>query len=121
MAQAREAEVALVIDELQEAFPGSSVCLLTRTGSLYAGRVPADVNRETFAAMMAVMHGASETGTAGLGEELLTAELRLKTGTVFVLAAGKKMLLCAHIKQAAPLDGSHAKLTAAAARLGALF
>ena len=121
MAQAREAEVALVIDEIQEAFPGSSVALLTRTGSLYAGRVPADVDRETFSAMMAVMHGASEAGTAELGEELLTAELRLKTGAVFVLGAGKKMLLCAHFKDSSALGGSQAKLASAAARLGALF
>jgi predicted regulator of Ras-like GTPase activity (Roadblock/LC7/MglB family) len=121
MGQGREAEVALVIDELQEAFPGSSVALLTRTGSLYAGRVPPDVNRETFAAMMAVMHGASETGTAELGEELVTAELRLTNGAVFVVGAGKKMLLCAHFKDGAALDGSRAKLSSAAARLGALF
>jgi len=121
MSQAREAEVERVLDELQEAFPGSSVSLLTRTGTLYAGRAPADVNRETFAAMMAVLHGASETGTAELGEELVAAELRLKSGAVFVVGAGKKMLLCVHFKDAAALDAARSKLATAATRLAALF
>jgi predicted regulator of Ras-like GTPase activity (Roadblock/LC7/MglB family) len=121
MVQARDSEVTQVLEELQDALPGASVAVLTRAGSLFAGRTPPEVDRETFSAMMAVMHGAGESGTAELGEELVWAEARLKAGAVIVLSAGRKMILCAYLKDSTALEGARARLAQAASRLAPLF
>lgn len=121
MSQAREAAVNEVLEDLHGALKGASCALVSRSGSVFAGKVPAAVNRESFAAMVAVMHGAAETGTADLGDEMLEVEARLRSGALVSLAAGRKMLLVVHLPEAAAADGARPKLQDAANRLAALF
>ena len=49
---------------LQAALAGSSCALVSRSGSLFAGQVPEAVNRESYAAMFAVAHGAAAPSPA---------------------------------------------------------
>lgn len=121
MSQARETAVAEVLEDLQGALKAASCALVSRSGSVFAGKVPAAVNRESFAAMVAVMHGAAEKGTADLGDEMLEVQARLKVGVLVSLAAGRKMLLVVHLPDAAAVDGARGKLQDAAKRLAALF
>jgi predicted regulator of Ras-like GTPase activity (Roadblock/LC7/MglB family) len=117
----RDAAVADILDDLHAALPGASVALLSRGGGIFAGRVPAEVNRESYAALLAVMHGAGETGTLELHDELVDVEARLTKGVVIIKGAGKKMLLAAHLPDIAAADKARTLLQDAAARLASLF
>lgn len=121
MSQARDAAVREVLDDLQGELPGASVALVSRSGSIFAGKTPPSVNRESYAAMLAVTFGAAEAGTAELGDEFVSVEARLKGGAVVCLAAGRKMMLAAHLPSAAALEGARGKLQDAAKRLADLF
>jgi predicted regulator of Ras-like GTPase activity (Roadblock/LC7/MglB family) len=117
----RDAAVADILDDLQAALPGASVGLISRSGAFFAGRAPMEANRESYAALLAVMHGAGEAATLDLHDGVVDVEARLSKGAVLVVGAGKKMLLAAHLLEAAATDKARAKLQEAAGRLAALF
>jgi predicted regulator of Ras-like GTPase activity (Roadblock/LC7/MglB family) len=118
---ARDAEVRQLLEDLEGDFAGSSATLITRSGSVFAGRAPPGASHESFAAMMAVLHGASETGTQELGGALETVEAHLASGAVIVASAGGKMILVFHVKDASDTAGARSRVKDAGKRLAALF
>jgi predicted regulator of Ras-like GTPase activity (Roadblock/LC7/MglB family) len=118
---ARDDEVRTLLSDLEGAFAGSAAALLTRAGSVFAGRTPTGAGRESFGAMMAVLHGASETGTQELGEPLETVEAHLSKGVVMLAAAGPKMILALHVKDGADAATARARVKDTGARLARLF
>ena len=121
MSGARDAEVRQQLESLEAAFAGSSAAILTRAGSFFAGHVPGSAGRESFGAMMAVLHGASETGTQELGDALETVEAHLTKGTVIIGSAGSKMLLVLHLKDRSDAQAARGKVKEAGQRLAQLF
>ncbi len=121
MSGARDGEVRQLLEDLEQSFPGSSCALLTRAGSVFAGRAPAGAGRESFGAMMAVLHGASETGTQELGDALETVEAHLAKGVVLIAAAGPKMILVLYVKDGQHSGAARSKVKETGQRLGALF
>ena len=121
MTGSRDAEVRQQLEDLETTFPGSTATLLTRAGSLFAGRAPGESGRESFGAMMAVLHGASETGTQELGDPLQTVEAHLAKGVVIIAPAGKKMILVLHVPDGADGGAARSKVKDAGNRLARLF
>jgi predicted regulator of Ras-like GTPase activity (Roadblock/LC7/MglB family) len=121
MSSAREGAVRDMLEELERSVPGSTAALLTRSGSLFAGRTPHDAPREPYAAMMAVLHGASEAGAAEMGEELHFVQIHTSKGAVFVTGAGRKMLLVLHVPDSAAAEAAAKQVRAAGPRLAELF
>jgi predicted regulator of Ras-like GTPase activity (Roadblock/LC7/MglB family) len=121
MSDARDKAVVEVLTDLEAEVKGSSAALVLRSGSLFAGRAPPAVNRETYAAMAAVMAGAAETGTADLGDPVLFVEVRLSVGALLEAPAGAKLLLVLHLPDASALAAASGKLTSAARRIAELF
>jgi predicted regulator of Ras-like GTPase activity (Roadblock/LC7/MglB family) len=121
MSDARDKAIIEVLADLEGEVKGSSAALVMRSGSLYAGRAPPAVNRETYAAMAAVMAGAAETGTADLGDAVQLVEVRLKAGALLEAPVGEKLLLLLHLPDASALGTAAALLPQAAKRLAALF
>lgn len=121
MSGARDDEVRQVLADLEGAFSGGSAVLLTRAGSIFAGNAPAGVSRESFGAMMAVLHGASETGTQELGEPLESVEAHLSAGSVIVAPAGGKMILVLHLKDSSDAAAARQRVKEAGKRLEPLF
>jgi len=110
-----------VLEGLEGSFAGSTAALLTRAGSVFAGRAPGGAGRESFAAMMAVLHGASETGTQELGDPLESVEAHLSKGAVIVAPAGNKMILVLHVADGADATAARSKVKDAGKRLAGLF
>lgn len=121
MSEARDRAIGEVLSDLEASLKGSSAALVMRSGSLFAGRAPPAVNRETYAAMAAVMVGAAETGTADLGDPLLFLDVRLKSGALLCAPVGPKLLLAVHLSDSAALAGTGPKLSEAAKRIAELF
>ena len=121
MSDARDKAVVEVLNDLEGEVKGSSAALVLRSGALFAGRAPASVNKETFAAMTAVMVGAAETGTADLGDPVQFVEVRLHSGALLETPVGTKLILVLHVPDASTLPASTAKLSQAAKRLADLF
>lgn len=120
MSEARDGTVKEVLADLEAAYPGSTAALVMRNGAMHAGRAPAAVHREVYAAMVAAMAGASEAATADLGDEVLTVEARLKNGALFCAPVGRKILLVLFAPGGAAAKGA-AGVSAAASRLAPLY
>lgn len=121
MSGARDAEVRQVLSDLEGAFDGGSAALLTRAGSVFAGNVPQGVGRESFGAMMAVLHGASETGTQEMGDPLESVEAHMSAGSLIVAPAGAKMILVLHVRDGSDGPSARQRVREAAKRLEPLF
>lgn len=121
MSEARDKAIDEVLEDIEAALKGASASLVMRSGSLFAGHAPPAVNRETYAAMAAVMVGAAETGTADLGDPLLMVDVRLKVGALLCTPVGPKLVLVVHVGDASALSAAGPKLSEAAKRLSELF
>jgi predicted regulator of Ras-like GTPase activity (Roadblock/LC7/MglB family) len=120
MSEARDGAVKEVLTDLEAAYPGSVAALVLRNGALFAGRAPAAVNREVYAAMVAAMAGASETATADLGDEVQSVEARLKQGALFCAPVGRKLVLVLYAPGPSASKGA-AGVVSAASRVAPLF
>ena|SRR5690242_1287185 len=121
MSDARDKAVAEALTDLEGEVKGSSAALVLRSGALFAGRAPAAVNKETYAAMAAVIAGAAETGTADLGDPVRSVEVRLASGALLEAPVGAKLVLVLHLPDASALPTSSGKVAQAAKRLSDLF
>lgn len=120
MSQARDASVKEVLTDLEAARPASIASLVLRSGAIFAGRAPAAVHREIYAAMVATMAGTAEAATADLGDAVQTVEARLSGGSLLCAPVGEKLLLVLYAPGPADAKTGQA-LVAAAARLAPLF
>ena len=121
MSQARDAAVLAALNTFEAAVTGSSAALLTRGGSLLAGKSPSSDARELFAVMAATMFGAAEAGTADFGHELHDVEAHLEGASFTAVAAGRKLVLVAYVKGASPSEQARAHLHECARTVAALF
>jgi predicted regulator of Ras-like GTPase activity (Roadblock/LC7/MglB family) len=71
--------------------------------------------------MMAVLNGASETGTQELGDPVESVEAHLAKGAILVVSSGKKMLLVLHINDGGDAASARTKAKEAGRRLAELF
>lgn len=118
MSQARDGAVKEVLTDLEAAQPGSVAGLVLRSGAFFAGRAPAAVNREVYAAMVAAMLGASESATSDLAADVQVVQARTKSAVLCTAPVGRKLVLVLYA--VGNVDPS-AHVTAAAQRLAPLF
>ncbi len=82
-----------LLKELETTEGVHEAVLVGRSGFHIAGRVPRDVNSETFVAMFAILLGAATEAAEVLREGLETVVINTERSKVVVVADGPKALL----------------------------
>jgi predicted regulator of Ras-like GTPase activity (Roadblock/LC7/MglB family) len=105
-----------------ETIPGvHEAVLVGRSGFHIAGRVPKDVNTETFVAMFAVLLGASVEAADTLKENLESVVIHTERSKVVVVADGPKALFVLHVERDVDVPKLRAKVATYAAKMEELL